>query len=234
MPARTKVVAAGAIILLGPPGAGKGTQAKHLGAKYGVPHISTGDVLRNHIERGTELGLQASGLMRRGLLVPDELLYDMLAERMTHPDCASCVILDGFPRSIAQAEWLDRFLSMRAASDFSSAPIEPVAILINVKQEEILHRLAGRRSCPTCGQVYNLSYRPERTKGLCDFDRTELAVRPDDSEDVIHQRLKVYEKNTLPLAEYYRAKGQLMEIDGNRPVGRVMAETTRAIRRIFA
>jgi adenylate kinase len=226
-------IAAAAIILLGPPGAGKGTQAKSLSAQYGIPHLSTGDLLRNHLERRTALGMKASGMMTRGLLVADGVLYEMIAERMTQPDCASCVILDGFPRSLGQAEWLAQFLRRRAVGNGSLSALDPLAIQINVKREELLMRLAGRRSCPTCGHVYNIRFQREKTEGTCDFDGTRLITRSDDTEEVINERLRVYEQTTLPLSGYYRAKGQLREIDGDRPLDYVLAESARAISRVL-
>jgi adenylate kinase len=200
-----------------------------------MPHLSTGDVLRNHLERRTPLGMKASGMMSRGLLVADEVLYEMIAERMTQPDCGSCLILDGFPRSLGQAEWLDQFLTRRAVvGNGALSAIDPLAIQINVKREELLKRLTGRRSCPTCGHVYNIRFQLEKTEGTCDFDGTRLITRSDDTEEVIHERLRVYEQSTLPLSEYYRAKGQLREIDGDRPLDYVLTETARAIRQVLA
>jgi adenylate kinase len=225
-----KTIAAGAIILLGPPGAGKGTQAKRIMAEYQVPHISTGDVLRNHLERRTGLGVKASEMMNRGKLVADDLVCDMLADRMQQSDCKSCVILDGFPRSVEQAKWLEGFLPRRIPrGNGSPTSAGSLVIQINVKREELLRRLAGRRSCPTCGHVYNIQFRPTKIEGVCDLDGTKLVRRSDDSEEVIYQRLMVYEQSTLPLAEYYRGKGILREIDGNLPADTVAEEAVRVI-----
>jgi adenylate kinase len=225
-----KTIAAAAIILLGPPGAGKGTQAKRIMAEYRVPHISTGDVLRSHLERRTGLGVKASEMMSCGKLVADDLVCDMLADRMQQSDCQSCVILDGFPRSVEQAKWLEGFLPRRIPRENGSPnSAGSLVIQINVKREELLRRLAGRRSCPTCGHVYNVHFRPTKIEGVCDFDGTRLVRRSDDSEEIIHQRLMVYEQSTLPLADYYRAKGILREIDGNLPADSVAAETVRLI-----
>jgi adenylate kinase len=231
MPPDANPLAAQAIILLGPPGAGKGTQAKSLGARYSVPHISTGDVLRSHMQRNTALGQQAGGLVSRGMLIGDDLVCGMLAERMAEADCARSVILDGFPRSVAQAEWLDRFLARRARRFGSRSSASLLAIQINVRQDELLRRLAGRRSCPACGRTFNVQFQPTKIDGICDFDGTTLIVRPDDCEDVIVERLKVYEQHIGPLSEYYRAKKQLREIDGNHSADHVMAETVRAASR---
>jgi adenylate kinase len=149
---------------------------------------------------------------------------------MRQSDCAGCVILDGFPRSVAQAEWLDRFLPIRNRErDWPQSPGAPLVIQFNVKRDELMRRLGGRRVCPACGHVYNIQLRPTKVTGVCDFDGTKLKVRPDDSESVIYERLKVYEETTLPLVDYYRAKGLLKEIDGNLPVDLVMAKTARVI-----
>jgi adenylate kinase len=194
-----------------------------------VPHLSTGDVLRSHVERRTELGIKAGEVISRGLLVADDLVCGMLAERMRQPDCAAGVVLDGFPRSVAQAQWLDGFLPRVPENKSLPKRIPPLVIQINVRREELLRRLAGRRSCAACGRVYNIRSQPTRVEGVCDFDGTELMMRPDDSEATVHQRLKVYEQSTLPLVEYYRAKGQLQEVDGNLPADSVMAQTARVI-----
>jgi adenylate kinase len=225
-----KAIAPAALVLLGPPGAGKGTQAKRISAEYRLPHISTGDVFRSHVQRNTPLGIKARDLMSRGMLVADDVVCEMLGERMREPDCDSCVILDGFPRSVAQAEWLDRFLSTRAVETKKSLSFTPpLVIKIDVKQEELLHRLAGRRSCPTCGHIYNVRLQSTKAEGICDFDGSKLIVRADDSEDVVRERLKIYEQNARALAEYYRAKGQLREIDGNLPPESVLTHTLRAV-----
>jgi adenylate kinase len=225
-----RAIPSGAIILLGPPGAGKGTQAKRISAAYNIPHLSTGDVLRSQLARGTALGMKAGDMMSRGLLVADGLVCEMLAERMQEPDCAGCVILDGFPRSVAQAEWLDRFLQFRGREENpSQVPVPPLVIQINLNHDELMRRLAGRRTCPACGHVYNIRFQPTKNEGICDIDGTTLVVRPDDSENVIRERLKVYEESTLPLVEYYRAKEQLREVDGNLSVDLVTAQAARLI-----
>lgn len=230
MPSNPRAIASGAIIFLGPPGAGKGTQAKRVAAQYDLPHLSTGDVLRSHLKRGTALGVRAGEMMGRGQLVADSLVSDMVAERMRQPDCASGVILDGFPRSVAQAEWLDRFLPLRSREqNWPQRAIPPLVIQINVTRDELMRRLAARRVCPACGHIYNIEFQPTRVEGVCDIDGSKLEVRQDDSESVVQQRLLVYEESTLPLVKYYRAKGQLHEIDGNLPVDFVMAQTARVI-----
>jgi adenylate kinase len=169
-------------------------------------------------------------MMSRGQLVADSLVSDMVAERMRQSDCAAGVILDGFPRSVAQAEWLDRFLPLRSREkNWPQRPVPPLVIQINVTRDELLRRLAARRGCPSCGHIYNIQFQPTKVEGVCDFDGSKLEVRPDDSENVVQQRLQVYEESTLPLVKYYRAKGQLHEIDGNLPVDFVMAQTARVI-----
>jgi adenylate kinase len=222
--ANAKPVAVGPVILFGPPGAGKGTQAKRLMARYGVPHISTGDILREHVVLGTQLGEKARTSMDRGGLVPDELVCDMVAERLNRPDCIRGFILDGFPRTVRQAEWLEHYLITRLFDGNGLRRIPPVVIKIDVEYNELLRRLAGRRSCPTCGRIYNVFSQPPRVADHCDVDGRQLAVRRDDREDVVAERLKAYEQQTLPLVEYYRARGWLHEIKGNRPTEAVTHE----------
>jgi len=214
-----------AIIFLGPPGAGKGTQAQQVAKDHSMPHISTGDVFRSHVANKTALGLKAADAMSRGMLVADDLVCNMLAEYIQSLDHVSCVVLDGFPRSVAQAEWLDRFLRTRGADELPYKA--PLAIQINVERDQLLRRLSGRRSCPTCGRIYNLHFHPTRKDGECDYDGTKLQMRPDDAEEVVRERLTVHEKNTFPLTEYYRRKGQLREIDGNGSVDTVRTAITR-------
>ena len=215
-----------AIIFLGPPGAGKGTQAQQVAKEHSLPHISTGDVFRSHVANKTVLGLKAAETMSRGMLVADDLVCNMLAEYIQTLDHVGCLVLDGFPRSVAQAEWLERFL--RTRTRMNELPhTAPLAIQINVTRELLLHRLSGRRSCPSCGRIYNLHFHPTMNDGICDFDDTTLQMRPDDSEDVVLERLTVHEKSTFPLTEYYRRKGQLREIDGSGAVDTVRAAITR-------
>ncbi|MGE0407514.1 MAG: adenylate kinase, partial [Candidatus Korobacteraceae bacterium] len=227
--ANSRLAAAGPIILLGPPGAGKGTQSKRLMARYGVPQVSTGDILRDHVVRGTQLGEKARATMERGQLVEDTLVCDMVAERLSRPDCLRGFILDGFPRTVAQAEWLDRYLQTRLFETNGLRQVPLVVISIRVGYNELLRRLAGRRCCPTCGRIYNIYSQPTREPGRCDVDGTELVTRRDDREEVISERLKAYERQTLPLVEYYRAQGRLHEIDGARPMETVMEETQSII-----
>ena len=225
-------VTIGPVILLGPPGAGKGTQAKAIVARYGIPQISTGDILRANRAQGTELGKRAAAIMDRGELVPDELVCDMVAARLAQPDCARGFILDGFPRTVKQAEWLDNLLSVArtpsSAKDISASPA-PVVISLKVDYNDVLRRLAGRRSCPACGRIYNVYFQPPRVPDVCDVDGSKLVARQDDSEAVISERLKAYEKQTLPLADYYRRRGRLREVSGDASVEQVTAEILKAI-----
>jgi adenylate kinase len=231
--ANTRVV--GPIIMLGPPGAGKGTQAKLLAENYGIPQISTGDILRDNVGRKTGLGMKAKDIMERGDLVPDELVCDMVADRLLQPDCLRGFILDGFPRTVRQAEWLDTQLEkMRAGKDErgQKACAPPVVIQLVVEYNRLLQRLTGRRSCPTCGLIYNVYYQPPKVPGICDVDGAPLVARKDDAEEVITERLKAYERLTLPLVDYYRTRGRLIEVDGDQPVEAVTAQMFRAIENV--
>src|SRR6266481_1106702 len=212
----------GTIVLLGAPGAGKGTQARLIAGHYGIPHISTGDILRENVARGTELGKKAKAVMERGDLVSDDLVNGMVADRLRRPDCARGVILDGFPRTTAQAEWLDRELAGQRRQP-------PVVVNVEVGYNQLLQRLTGRRTCPVDGQIYNIHFQPPKKEGVCDVCGALLVQRKDDKEEVISERLKSYERQTLPLAEYYRAKGRLRRVQGDLPVQQVMAEIFRAI-----
>jgi adenylate kinase len=215
----------GPVIIMGPPGAGKGTQSKEIVNRYGIPQISTGDLLRENRARGTELGKKAAAIMDAGQLVPDQLVCDMVADRLRQPDCARGFILDGFPRTVAQAEWLDSLLKQIIAS---SAPA-PVVVNIKVDYNQLLRRLTGRRTCPTCGRIYNVHFQPPRVPETCDVDGSKLSARKDDSEEVISGRLRAYEQQTLPLAEYYRRAGRLREVNGDLPVEKVTSDVFQAI-----
>lgn len=224
--AKTREV--GPVILLGPPGSGKGTQAKQIVARYGIPQISTGDLLRDNVARSTELGRKAKAVMERGELVPDDLVCGMVAARLQEKDCARGFILDGFPRTVAQAEWLDKFLQTEFF-DKGKMRTPPVVVDIAVGYNELLRRLTGRRSCPTCGRIYNIYFQPPRVADTCDNDGAKLVLRKDDTEEVIAERLKTYERQTLPLTDYYRRQGRLRQVDGARPVEQVTAEAFQAI-----
>lgn len=212
----------GPVVLLGAPGAGKGTQAKKIAEHYGIPQISTGDLLRDHVRRGTELGLKAKATMERGELVPDELLYGMVADRLREADCRPGFILDGFPRTAAQAGWLDTFLDKELFEKSKKSP--PVVVQLNVDYTQLLLRLTGRRTCPTCGRIYNVHFQPPRVNELCDLDGSKLSLRNDDREEVIRERLAAYDRQTKPLVEYYQAKGRLVGVNADHAVEQIMAE----------
>ncbi|MGA2000037.1 MAG: adenylate kinase [Terriglobales bacterium] len=219
----------GPVILLGAPGAGKGTQAKAIVERNAIPQVSTGDLLRDHVARSTELGKQAKAIMDRGELVPDDLVNNMVAERLARPDTARGFILDGYPRTVAQAGWLDGYLAHKLFENQGDRKLPPVVISIQVSYNQLLRRLTGRRSCPTCGRIYNVYFQPPRVADLCDVDGAKLVTRRDDCEEVISERLKAYERQTLPLADYYRAKGQLVEINGDQDMNAVTAEALKVI-----
>lgn len=219
----------GPIILLGPPGAGKGTQAKRIEEAYSVPQISTGDLLRTHVKNATGLGQRASEFMRRGELVPDELLYDIVAERLRAPDCKRGFVLDGFPRTAAQAGWLDAFLEHEFFENSRPHKCLPFVIRIDVDYNELWLRLTGRRTCPLCGRIYNIHLQPPRVDELCDIDGSQLVTRNDDRDEVIRERLFAYEQQTQPVAEYYQEKGRLVSVDGSLPVDQVAEQIFHAI-----
>lgn len=221
----------GPIILLGSPGAGKGTQAKRISARCGIPQISTGDLLREHVVQGTQLGRQAEDVMARGELVPDNLVCDMVAERLRHADCKRGFILDGFPRTPAQAGWLDAFFEHEFFDNKQSGPCLPIVVRIDVDYNQLLLRLTGRRTCPTCGRIYNVHLQPPRVDELCDVDGSKLVTRNDDHEDVIRDRLLAYERQTRPVAAYYEGKGRLVSVDGELPVDQVTEWIFREIER---
>jgi adenylate kinase len=211
-----------AVIFIGPPGAGKGTQAKEVARHYAVPHLSTGDMFREHVGQGTPLGLQAKPVMERGELVPDSIVLGMVEERIARPDCAHGFVLDGFPRTQAQAEGLGKLLEKRGFR-------KPAVVHFAVDSSLLLKRLTGRRSCKVGGEIYNIYERPPKTPGRCDNDGGELLQRPDDREEVIGPRLKAYEEQTAPLVRYYRAQGVLEDVDGAAGI----AEVTRRVMEIL-
>lgn len=195
------------IIMLGAPGAGKGTQAKMIADKYSIPHISTGDIFRANIKNGTELGKKAKTYMDQGLLVPDELVVDLIMDRFQEADCADGYVLDGFPRTIPQAEALDKALNAIGEKvDY--------AINVEVPDENIVRRMSGRRACVGCGATYHIVYNPTKTEGICDRCGKELILRDDDKPETVEKRLKVYHEQTQPLIDYYGKKGVLKEVDG--------------------
>ena len=196
------------IIMLGAPGAGKGTQAKKIAEKYQIPHISTGDIFRANIKNGTELGKKAKTYMDQGLLVPDELVCDLVVDRVQQDDCKKGYILDGFPRTIPQAESLDAALSrLGEAVDY--------AINVEVPDENIVKRMGGRRACVGCGATYHLVYAPTKKEGICDACGGELILRDDDKPETVQKRLGVYHEQTQPLIDYYKNQGILREVDGS-------------------
>lgn len=209
----------GPIVLLGSPGAGKGTQAKRISARYGVPQISTGDLLRDNVQRATELGIQAREGMARGELVSDDLVCDMVSRRLKDADCARGFILDGFPRTPAQAGWLDAFFEHELFDN--SHKCRPIVILIDVDYNQLLLRLTGRRTCLANGHIYNVHFQPPRIDELCDLDGSKLVIRNDDREEVIRERLTAYERQTRPVAEYYHRQGRLFSVDGSLPADTV-------------
>ncbi len=219
----------GPVILFGPPGAGKGTQAKRIADKFGIPQISTGDLLRENVEKGTELGQNARQIMQRGELVPDRMVCDMVAERLKDGDCERGFILDGFPRTVTQAVWLDNYLVENTVFDNANGTGAAFVLRFVVEYNALLQRLTGRRTCPTCGRIYNVHTQPPRVAEVCDLDGSRLVTRKDDQEEVIAERLKAYEAQTLPLVEYYHKRNRLLEINGDQPVDVVTAEALRAI-----
>jgi len=225
----TKMAIVGPIILLGAPGAGKGTQAKLIVERYAVPQISTGDLLRDHVARGTELGKQAKAVIESGKLVSDDVVNGMVAERLTRPDCARGFILDGVPRTVGQAEWLDSWLATQLFEKSGVKNRAPLVINFAVGYNLLLQRLTGRRSCPTCGRIYNIYFTPPRVADLCDLDGSRLITRRDDCEEVISARLKEYEALTAKVIDYYRGKGHLREIDAGRNVDEISAEALKLI-----
>ena len=207
------------IIMLGAPGAGKGTQAKMIADKYGVPHISTGDIFRANIKNGTELGMEAKKYMDQGLLVPDELTVRILLDRVAQDDCKNGYVLDGFPRTIPQAEVLDSELTkLGDHNDY--------AINVDVPDENIVKRMSGRRACLTCGATYHIEHVPPKKEGICDVCGSELVLRDDDKPETVKNRLNVYHEQTQPLIDFYTEKGVLKTVDGTVPMEEVFAAIT--------
>lgn len=205
-----------AVILLGPPGAGKGTQAQRIARRYGLPHLSTGDMFRDNIQRGTELGRKAKPLMERGELVPDEIVLEMVEDRISRADCHNGFVFDGFPRTLSQAEDLDR-ICRRHKFGFT------VVLHMVVDRDLLMRRLTGRRICKNGGHIYNIYDRPPKQDAICDEDGSELIHRPDDTESVIRERLAAYEKQIRPLVEHYKAQGLLSPVDARADVDAVTA-----------
>ena len=210
------------IIMLGAPGAGKGTQAKKIAAKYQIPHISTGDIFRANIKEGTELGTKAKAYMDKGELVPDELTCDLVVDRISKPDAANGYVLDGFPRTIPQAEALTRALNERGEKiDF--------AINVEVPDENIVRRMGGRRACLKCGATYHVEYNAPKVENVCDVCQGELVLRDDDKPETVQKRLSVYHAQTQPLIDYYKAEGVLAEVDGTQDIDVVFQDITKIL-----
>lgn len=212
------------IVLLGPPGAGKGTQAQVISHEMNLAHISSGDLFRENLKNQTELGKLAQGFMNRGELVPDDVTIAMVHDRLQRPDCQDGALLDGFPRTPAQADALaDMLGSMGQKVD--SVPY------ISVPSEELIERLSGRWTCPSCGKVYHEKYNPPKTPGICDVDGTKLIQRDDDKAETVERRIRVYAEQTTPLIEYYRQKDLLVEVDGKKSIDEVSKEILTAIKK---
>ncbi|AJA49710.1 adenylate kinase [Clostridium pasteurianum DSM 525 = ATCC 6013] len=199
------------IILLGPPGAGKGTQAKQISTKYNIPHISTGDIFRKNISEKTELGVKAQSYIDKGLLVPDELTIDIIKDRLDNEDCKNGFLLDGFPRTVKQAEALELFLNQKGDK------IDYV-LLVKVPESSILERMTGRRVCLKCGASYHIKFNPPKVLGKCDACNSDIIQRKDDSEETVKERIDVYNKQTEPLIEYYDDKKIMHSVDGTQDI----------------
>ena len=205
------------VIMLGAPGAGKGTQAKKIAAKYQIPHISTGDIFRANIKEGTELGKKAKTYMDEGMLVPDELVVDLVVDRVQQEDCKNGYVLDGFPRTIPQAEALDKELS-------SIGDKVDLAIDVEVPDENIIKRMSGRRACVGCGATYHIEYAAPAKENICDVCGKELVLREDDKPETVQKRLNVYHEQTKPLIDYYRQSGILKIVDGTQEIDHVFRQ----------
>jgi adenylate kinase len=224
---QTKTSNVGPVILFGPPGAGKGTQSKRLVELLAIPQISTGDILRENVAQGTEWGKRAKAALESGNLVSDDIVCAMVAERLTKPDTRRGFILDGFPRTVAQAEWLDKLLCgklFESTHGHVACAVPPVVVSLRVDYNQLLQRLTGRRSCPTCGTIYNVYSKPPKVADVCDLEGSKLVMRQDDREEVIAGRLKAYEQQTLPLETYYSAQGRLLKVNGDQPEKRITEE----------
>ena len=213
-----------AVIFLGPPGAGKGTQAQELARRYGVPHLSTGDMLRENIALGNALGERAKPLMARGELVPDSIILKMVAARIERPDCSFGFVFDGFPRTVAQAQWLGELLRQHGFK-------QPVVVHFVIDPALLMRRITGRRMCKAGGEIYNIYDRPPKVAGICDADGGELMQRPDDREEIVAPRLAAYGKMTAPLAAYYRRLGRLEDVDASQSVEQVSKRVMEIVSR---
>ncbi|MGA2920141.1 MAG: adenylate kinase [Candidatus Sulfotelmatobacter sp.] len=219
----------GPVVLLGPPGAGKGTQAKRIMERYQVPQVSTGDILRQNVADGTELGQAAKAVMARGELVSDVLVCEMVRLRLMQPDCLRGYVLDGFPRTAAQAGWLDALLDDKLFDNSWPTRVWPIVIRLDVDYNQLLLRITGRRSCPTCGRIYNVHFQPPRVDELCDCDGSKLVTRNDDRLEVIQPRLAAYQEQTRPVADYYERTGRLISVNGDQPMDVVTEQIFRIL-----
>ncbi|MCC6016000.1 MAG: adenylate kinase [Desulfurococcaceae archaeon] len=206
------------LIFIGPPGIGKGTYAKMISQKYGIPHISTGDIFREEIAKGSELGLKVKQYVEKGLLVPDEIVVEVVRKVLERPECRKGFILDGFPRTIEQAKALDNMTKI------------DVVFLFEAPVEVIIERVSGRLICPKCGAIYNISWKPPKTPGICDVCGTPLIRRKDDEPEVVRTRYQVYKQTFAPVIDYYRRKGILVEIDASRDAREVVADVEKILR----
>ena len=205
------------IILLGPPGAGKGTQAKSISDKYSIPHISTGDIFRYNISQKTPLGIEAKGYMDSGALVPDELTINLVEDRIAQDDCKQGFLLDGFPRTVVQAEALEKALKTNGYK-------VDVALLIDVPREDILERMTGRRVCPACGASYHIKFNPPKSNSKCNLCGAEVVQRVDDAIETVNKRLDTYENQTKPLVKFYDERKQLVKVYGGKEINHVFDE----------
>jgi adenylate kinase len=218
----------GPILLIGAPGVGKGTQAKELVKLWGIPQISTGDLLRANVREGTELGIIAKEIMGRGELVPDSLVNEMVADRLQAPDTSNGFILDGFPRTLVQANWLDGRLEVQPGM------LPVVAVSIQVDYNQLLRRITGRRICPVSQTIYNVYLNPPKIQGVCDIEGAALVQRADDTEQAFAERMRVYKAQTAPVVEHYRGLGRFAEVDGDRPIEVVASGIIAAVERLRA
>jgi adenylate kinase len=219
----------GPVVLLGPPGAGKGTQSKRIMERYLIPQVSTGDLLRYNVAQGTALGQAAKAVMARGELVSDDLVCEMVRLRLKEPDCKRGYVLDGFPRTAAQAGWLDALLEDQVFDNPRPTWVWPIVIRLDVDYNQLLLRITGRRSCPTCGRIYNVHFQPALVDEICDLDGSKLVTRNDDRLEVIQPRLAAYQEQTFPVAEYYQRTGRLISVNGDLPMDKVTAQIFRIL-----
>lgn len=210
------------LVILGPPGAGKGTQANEIVERYNIPHISTGDILRENIKNGTDLGVEAKKFMDKGELVPDSLVLSLVQERISRDDTKDGFLLDGFPRNVSQATALDAELDKLGIS------LDKVINII-VDPDKLIERATSRRVCPTCGETYNIKAKPPKVEGKCDKDGSDLIIRSDDTEETVSRRIKVYTDQTSPLIDYYKAQGTLFDVDGSQSIEKVTEDIFKGL-----